>query len=625
MDRRTVAAIALCILFLLLYPQLLRWAGLGRYIEPHRPVATAPGDSAARADGSQPARGAPSPAAGGAGAPEAPPGAGVPRADVAPAERPRASAPSRAPQASPERLIQVETPLYQATFSSRGARLVAVKLKRYATARAHAHLGRRGRGEYPDSVRVPLAGEPSFGLDLGSGQGLRSLAAADYVASESLDASGQVRAVTFALAESSGLAVRQTYRVRPGDYALDLAVELRDVPADSRLADYSLTARSWPLVTELDPETDQRTLRATSLVGDNIHRESVGGLLKGARAFDGNAAWAGVQTRYFLGAVAIVEGGARGVLSAAERRALDPAEVARLGPKARADQEVAINSLIVGLPSTEHPVHRFLLYFGPSEYFGLERHHLRLERAVDLGWGWILPFSAALLRLMNWLFGLMGNYGIAIIALATLVRVVLHPLNMASMKSMRKMQKLQPEVERIRAKYKSDPQTMNAAVMALYRENKVNPAGGCLPMLLQMPLLLGLYQVLFNAIELRQAPFVGWIHDLSAPDHLFDVAGFPLRLLPVLMTLSGLLQQKLTPTDPRQLPTMYLMNVMMLVFFYGLPSGLVLYWTVMNLLTALQQWLLLRQDGEAVPTAAPAAIPQAAATGSAPRRRRAAR
>src|SRR5262249_57539160 len=116
-------------------------------------------------------------------------------------------------------------------------------------------------------------------------------------------------------------------------------------------------------------------------------------------------------------------------------------------------------------------------------------------------------------------------------------------------------------------------------------EDRVTPGGGCLPMLVQMPLLLGLYQVLFNAIQLRQAPFVGWLNDHSAPDLLFSVAGFPLRLLPLLMVGSGLLQQRLTPSHPRPAPTMYMMNVMMLVFFFNLPSGLVLYWPVMNLLT----------------------------------------
>jgi len=160
---------------------------------------------------------------------------------------------------------------------------------------------------------------------------------------------------------------------------------------------------------------------------------------------------------------------------------------------------------------------------------------------------------------------------------------------------------LQPEMTRLKEKYKNDAQALNTAVMALYKENKVNPAGGCLPMVLQMPLFFALYSVLWNAIELRQAPFVAWIHDLSAPDMLFEVMGFPVRLLPLLMAGSGLLTQKLTPTDPRQASSMYLMNAVMVVFFYNLPSGLVLYWTVMNLLTALQQWLALREDGALAP------------------------
>ncbi len=123
--------------------------------------------------------------------------------------------------------------------------------------------------------------------------------------------------------------------------------------------------------------------------------------------------------------------------------------------------------------------------------------------------------------------GVVRNYGITILLLATLVRLLLHPLNMTSMKSMRAMQKLQPEIERIREKYKNDPQAMNTATMALYKENKVNPTGGCLPMVLQMPLFFALYAVINNAIDLRQAPFVAWIHDLSAPDLVLPLAGLP--------------------------------------------------------------------------------------------------
>ena len=166
---------------------------------------------------------------------------------------------------------------------------------------------------------------------------------------------------------------------------------------------------------------------------------------------------------------------------------------------------------MVGLPSEHSPVHRYVLYAGPCEIDALAAVKMNLERAVDLGWSWVMPFSRTLLFVLNWLDKVVRNYGLAIILLATLVRVLLHPLNMLSMKSMRSMQKLQPEMERIKEKYKNDPQAQNTAIMALYKDNKVNPAGGCLPMLLQMPIFIALYQVLFNAIQLRQAPFVAWI------------------------------------------------------------------------------------------------------------------
>jgi len=432
-----------------------------------------------------------------------------------------------------------------------------------------------------------------------------------YAVKESLDAAGETRTVSFTAEDSSGFHARQTFRVRPDDYALDLEVELKGIPAAWRVSDYSLTTHSWPLLTEANLLADSRALRATSLVGTNLHREQGGALVRGPKRFDGSAAWAAVQSRYFIGAIAAAQRSSRGVISSGYRRPLTSQELKELPPGTRPEQEVVSNSLVLGLPAESNAVHRFVLYVGPCEYFRLAAVKLQLERAVDLGWTWVLPFSKVLLQLLNWLYAVLRNYGLAILVLATLVRLLLHPLNMMSMKSMRAMQRLQPELERIRGKYKDDPQVMNKSIMALYKENKVNPAGGCLPMLIQMPLFIGLYQVLFNAIELRQAPFVAWISDLSAPDLLFSVGPVPIRLLPLLMLGSGFLAQQVTPTDPRQLPTMYMMNVMMLVFFYNLPSGLVLYWTVMNLLSAVQQWLVLRQDGEPIP--APVVVREGAA------------
>ncbi len=594
LDRKSIVAIALCIAFVVGYQPLLRLLGYGRYLDPPKrgavvdttrgaippapslsqsasPVApaAAPGDTSARAAAGQ----------------AAPPATGIFR--------------SVAPET--ERTFDLDTPLYRAHFSSRGARLLSVEFKRYAS--AHGVSSRNGkpavwhRGEeIPSGDRVTLAGGPLLGLDLGSGAARQSLENVVFASQESTDAAGVVRVLTFTHRDASGLYVRQTFRADPTKYALDYEVEMRGVPAAWRLTDYSLTMRSWPLLSEGDPLSDLRALRASTLVGTNIHRDHVGGLLKKPKIYDGNVQWAAVQSRYFLEAAAVVHGTARGAASTAVRRPLSADELASLPANAPTSQDIAVNDLVLGLPGETQPVNRFVLYVGPCEFFPLASLKVGLERAVDLGWTWLLPFSKALLWLLNRIFDVVRNYGLAIVLLATLVRLALHPLNVTSMKSMRAMQRLQPELDRLRKKHKDDAAAMNTAMMALYKDNKVNPAGGCLPLVIQMPMFIALYNVLFNAIELRQAPFIAWMHDLSAPDLLFSVGPLPIRLLPILMAGSGFLQQLVTPTAPDQKPTMYMMNAVMLFFFYNLPSGLVLYWTVMNLLTALQQWHVMHQD-----------------------------
>jgi len=600
MDRRTLALIALCLALYLLYPYILKSVGLGQYAGPPRQAT----------DTSRVARTVtPTPTP------------GTTTASPAPASM-SAAAGAESAAATPERTVLVETPLYRAWFSSRGARLLSVELKRYAS----AHGATLGRGRHqrhgdplPEDQRVELSGEPALALDLGSGDATHGLARVSYEAAESLDAAGEIRTLTFRGRDSGGATIRQTYRIRPDDYAMDLEVEIRGVPIAAKITDYSITTRSWPLSHEHDQIADERSLRAASLIGTSLHRDPAGALRKAPKAYEGNVEWAVVQTRYFSGGLAVAQGTARSASASLSTRTLPDQDVSRLGAEAKPLQDVVSQTLVMSLPGESEAPNRFVVYFGPNEFFRLSKLGHGLERVVDLGWGWITPFSRLLLRLMVWLYGWIRNYGLSIIVLATLVRMLLHPISMVSVKSMREMQRVQPEVERIREKYKNDPQAMNEAMMALYKEHKINPAGGCLPMLVQMPLFFALYSVLFNAIELRQAPFVAWITDLSAPDVLFHIplpalGLLPIRILPLVMALSGLLQQRMTPTDPRQMSSMYFMNVMMLVFFYNLPSGLVLYWTVMNLLTALQQWLALREDGSRRPVGAASVV--AARSGS---------
>ncbi|NOT33349.1 MAG: membrane protein insertase YidC [Candidatus Eisenbacteria bacterium] len=604
MDRRTWIAVGLCVVFLFAYPQILKVFGLQQYLNPGAPKppvadsAQVSGNSTGLATGI----GFGTPDSAGSGL--TPAGTATSTSAAPPTQAQLTSLPFRPVRSEIERNYAIETPLYRATFTNRGARLLAVELKRYSAAlgakgvqTGRAALLPRNNGALAPEDRVVLAGGPSVALDLGAGDAQRSLSGVVYTATESLDASGALRSLAFTTYDSTGLFLRQTWRARPDDYALDLEVEMRGVPANWRLSNYSVTAQSWPLLDEYDYKNEHSSLRATALIGTNLQRVSEGQVGKGPKVFDGNVQWVAVQTRYFMGGVAVVRGSAQSAVAHSVSRPISAQEAARMPADQRSKAPVLANTLVMGMPGETDPLNRFRVYFGPNEFSRLAKLGLGLERIVDLGWSWVQPFSKGLLYVLNVLNSVVRNYGVAILLLASLVRLLLHPLNMMSIRSMRSMQKIQPEVERLRKKYEKDATAMNTAIMALYKEHKVNPAGGCLPMLVQMPFFIALYSVLYNAIELRHAPFVAWVHDLSSPDVLAMVGPFPLRLLPILMTLAGLLSQRLTPTDPRQAPTMYLMNVMMLVFFYNLPSGLVLYWTVMNLLTALQQWLALREDG----------------------------
>jgi YidC/Oxa1 family membrane protein insertase len=232
----------------------------------------------------------------------------------------------------------------------------------------------------------------------------------------------------------------------------------------------------------------------------------------------------------------------------------------------------------------------------PKEYDLLQE----IDHGVDetLDFGLFGPISVVFLKALRWIYGIVGNYGVAIILLTLGIRILLFPLMHTSTVSMRKMAKVQPKVKEIQAKYKkkkSDPQArakMNQEMMALYKEEGVNPMAGCLPLLVQLPLLWALYKLFLSAIELRHAPFVLWITDLSAKD--------PLYVTPILMTATMWLQQRLAPQagDPQQQRLMRMMPLIFGIMFLQFPSGLVLYWLANNVITIVQQEITLHLVGE---------------------------
>jgi YidC/Oxa1 family membrane protein insertase len=250
---------------------------------------------------------------------------------------------------------------------------------------------------------------------------------------------------------------------------------------------------------------------------------------------------------------------------------------------------------------------QFTVFLGPLEYSTLKEYGKSLESVMSLGWVWIVrPISVyVMLPLLGFLRWFIPNWGIVIIVFSIIIKIVLHPLTKSSMKAMKKMQALQPMMNEIREKYKDDPGKMNQAIMNLYKEYGVNPAGGCLPLLLQFPILIALYNVFRGAIELRQSSFVWWINDLSVPDKLVSLpSALPLlgmkdiSGLALLMGITMFIQQKMTVKDPRQKMMVWLMPVMMTILFNAFPSGLNLYYFTFNLLSIGQQMLMNRKPDE---------------------------
>ncbi len=244
------------------------------------------------------------------------------------------------------------------------------------------------------------------------------------------------------------------------------------------------------------------------------------------------------------------------------------------------------------------------VYLGPLEYDTVKALGRGVEQTMSLGAAWIIrPISEyVMIPLFQFLRMFIPNYGVVIIIFSLIIKIALTPLTRSSMKGMRRMQALTPMMNEVREKYKDDPQKMNTAVMQLYKDYGVNPASGCLPLLLQMPILFALYSVFRSSIELRQASFMWWITDLSIPD---VVATLPFRLpligmetisgLALIMGITMFVQQKQTVTDPRQKSMVWMMPIMMTLLFSSLPSGLNLYYLTFNILSIGQQWWFNQQ------------------------------
>ena len=305
------------------------------------------------------------------------------------------------------------------------------------------------------------------------------------------------------------------------------------------------------------------------------------------KSYIGKIWWTALSSKYFLNALIPVESASKVVIKK-DKLNISQNCVEAVIPIVRPNQSFA---------------YKINCYLGPKDVDRLEKQRVNLEVLVDFG------FFGNLFRIVHilkFLYKISGNYGVAIILLTILTNMILFPLTIKSHKSMKAMQELQPKINALKDKHKDNSQKLNKETMAMYKKNKVNPLGGCLPMMLQMPVFFALFTTLRNAIELKGTCFIPrWIPDLSLPDTVFYLGAligkqgvYPLNILPILMSITTVLQQKFTAqsADPRQAKMMLFMPVFMLFIFYNFPSGLVLYWLTNNILSIAQQaWIRKKQ------------------------------
>lgn len=378
--------------------------------------------------------------------------------------------------------------------------------------------------------------------------------------------------VSFEATDQTGVRVTKTYRVGADRRLLEANVRVL-APATLGPIRYRIGWGAPLPMTE--PSTKRDQPHAVALLGDKL--ESLEAQKLGANGEKilppGNVRWVASRSKYFIAAVLPDSGTVSDVAF-------------------RSTKDGITSWLLGSAPPGSEIVRHTRIYAGPIHYETLESIGAGLDEVANLGWRWLRGISVLLLKCLNLLHKAIPNYGAAIIILAAATKLLFYPLTQSSLRSMKVMHHLQPQIKELQEKLKNDPMKLNSAMMALYKENNVNPMSGCLPMLLQVPVFIGLYNVLLYSIELRASGFVGYIHDLSAPDVLMTVAGFPVHLMPMIMTGSTYLLQSQTPVAPAQKGMMYVMPLFMLFFMYSFPSGVVLYWTVNNVLSALQQYLV---------------------------------
>ncbi len=495
---------------------------------------------------------------------------------------------SLAAETIPEQEIVVETPLYRGVFSTRGGNIKEWTIKGFAT-----------------SDKKPLTllkdGAENLSVALPTREDTLNTGRLHFTPSESEIklAAGQTKKLVFERQIAPEKFLRKTFTFSADSYTLGLKVEIEGARDIVEGYSYTLGWQSGLTSTEHNISDEMSDARAYSYINGELSDFDVEDKSEARKAEkDRDISWAAIRTKYFALAVIPRTTRARGA-SFVGHTSFVPGNDARLKSYAM--------TLDMPLARQGATVHDFELYLGPLALDNVKELGVGLESIMNWGWAPVKPFSRIVLWALVWLHQFVPNYGVVIIIFSILVKVILHPLTKKSYDSMKQMQALQPKMNELREKHAKDPQKMNTEVMKLYQEYGVNPLGGCLPMLLQMPLLYALFTIFRSTIEFRQAPFFGWINDLSAPDSIFmlpfsiPLFGDSVNVLPLVMGVTMFIQQKMSVTDPKQKAMIYMMPVLFTMMFNSFPSGLNLYYALFNVFSIIQQKYTGKATIELVP------------------------
>ena len=477
-------------------------------------------------------------------------------------------------------LVTFTTDVVKATIDTRGGSLVRVELLKHADdTNPSGHVvvldPMRNYSARSGLLNVPNAPSDQTVLTLVDGP------------KELKD--GQDTLVVRLEGEQGGVKLAKTYTFKRGDYAIAVNHEVTNTGAAAVTPQLYLQLVRDGHVEHTGPSFAPTSFSGPAIYTDKAkyHKLAFDDLKKGKAEYEKNAddGWVAMVQHYFVSAWIRNEAGPREFNVRPLNQDLYTAGMVMNFPAVAPGASAKLDNL---------------LYVGPQEEKKLEVLAPGLELVKDYGIFKIL--SKPLFWLLDVLHTLLGNWGWAIILLVVLLKVAFYGLNASAYRSMAKMKAVNPRIQEMRERLKDKPQQMQQEMMRIYKEEKINPLGSCLPIFLQMPFFIALYWVLLSSVEMRGAPWVMWIHDLSKPDTLFGHLPYfnvPIGPLPLLMTASSLLQVWLNPqpADPVQAKMMWIMPLAFSVMFFFFPSGLVLYWLVNNILSIAQQWMINKQIG----------------------------